>query len=199
MDDRLSSAYAAAKANSPDLPRLIAEERAWIVRRNHCPTIDCVSSAYMGRLGELGAPQAHASAQSPPPLRPSGSLEVLLDSEGGVLTVPVIINGAIKLDFVVDSGASDVSIPADVVLTLIRARTITDDDFIGDRVYQTADGRSVPSKVFKIRSLRVGDRVLQDVTASVADISAPLLLGQSFLSRFRSWSIDNERQVLVLQ
>jgi clan AA aspartic protease (TIGR02281 family) len=113
--------------------------------------------------------------------------------------VPVIINGAIKLDFVVDSGASDVSIPADVVLTLIRARTITDDDFIGDRVYQTADGRSVPSKVFKIRSLRVGDRVLQDVTASVADISAPLLLGQSFLSRFRSWSIDNERQVLVLQ
>jgi hypothetical protein len=31
---------------------------------------------------------------------------------------------ALKVDFIVDSGASDVSIPADVVLTLIRTGTI---------------------------------------------------------------------------
>jgi hypothetical protein len=29
-------------------------------------------------------------------------------------------------------------------------------------------------------------------------VHGSLLLGQSFLSRFRSWSIDNGRQVLVL-
>jgi hypothetical protein len=43
--------------------------------------------------------------------------------------VPVLINDAITLDFVVDSGAADVSIPADVVSTLIRTKTIGPSDF----------------------------------------------------------------------
>ena len=44
--------------------------------------------------------------------------------EGGTYVVPVLINGAITLDFVVDSGAADVSIPADVVMTLMRTGTL---------------------------------------------------------------------------
>ena len=46
--------------------------------------------------------------------------------EGGVYVVPVLINNAITLDFIVDSGAADVSIPADVVMTLMRTGTIKD-------------------------------------------------------------------------
>jgi len=34
--------------------------------------------------------------------------------------VPVKINGAVTLNFVIDSGLADVSVPADVVLSLIR-------------------------------------------------------------------------------
>ena len=49
-----------------------------------------------------------------------------------------------------------------------------------------------------IRSLRVGDKVLENVTGSVAPVAGGLLLGQSFLTRFKSWSIDNQRQALVL-
>ena len=37
--------------------------------------------------------------------------------------VPVQINGAITLDFTVDSGAADVSVPADVFSTLARTET----------------------------------------------------------------------------
>jgi predicted aspartyl protease len=48
-----------------------------------------------------------------------------MEQEGGVYVVPVRLNGAITLNAVVDSGASDVSIPADVVLTLMRARVQT--------------------------------------------------------------------------
>ena len=145
------------------------------------------------------APSLPATATEPATIPPPRRLELQLDSDGGVLTVPVIINEAIKLDFIVDSGASDVSIPADVVQTLMRARTIDSSDFIGDQTYQTADGRTTPAKTFRIRSLRIADRTLHDVTASVAPSEGPLLLGQSFLGRFRSWSIDNERKVLVVQ
>jgi hypothetical protein len=47
--------------------------------------------------------------------------------------VPVLINNAITLNFVVDSGASDVSIPADVVMTLVRTGTLKEADFIGKK------------------------------------------------------------------
>jgi predicted aspartyl protease len=51
---------------------------------------------------------------------------------------------------------------------------------------------------FFIRSLKVGNTVVQNVRASVASSKGPLLLGQSFLERFKSWSIDNTKHVLLL-
>jgi clan AA aspartic protease (TIGR02281 family) len=124
---------------------------------------------------------------------------VSLQKRGGTFVVPVTINNTLQLPFTIDSGASDVSIPADVVLTLIRAGTIGNTDFLGKQTYTLADGSVLPSLTFRIRSLRVGDQVLENVTGSVAPSSGALLLGQSFLSRFRSWSIDNRRMVLVLE
>ena len=85
---------------------------------------------------------------------------IALQNTGGTYEVPVLINGAITLPFIVDSGASDVSIPADVVLTLMRAGTINDEDFVGQKTYELADGSKVPSRVFRIRSLKIGDRIL---------------------------------------
>ena len=138
-----------------------------------------------------------------PPVRPaqgsaSGS-SILMKKVGGTYVVPVRINNAITLDFVVDSGASDVSIPEDVVTTLIRAGTIRETDFIGEKTYVLADGSKVKSPTFRIQSLKVGDRILENVIGSVASAKGSLLLGQSFLGRFRSWSIDNSKHALVLE
>jgi clan AA aspartic protease (TIGR02281 family) len=119
-------------------------------------------------------------------------------SNGGTFTVPVTINGQLTLNFTVDSGASDVSIPADVVSTLVRTGTITDADFRGKQSYRMADGSTLPSQQFLIRSLKVGDKVLENVMGSIAPVAGSLLLGQSFLARFKSWSIDNQRQALIL-
>jgi hypothetical protein len=127
-----------------------------------------------------------------------GSGIVRMVGDGGTFKVPVTINGQLTLDFIVDSGAADVSIPADVVLTLWRTGSIAEEDFLGARTYTMADGSTVPSQRFLIRSLKVGDKVLQNVTGSVAPVAGGLLLGQSFLTRFKSWSIDNQRQALVL-
>jgi clan AA aspartic protease (TIGR02281 family) len=116
----------------------------------------------------------------------------------GTFKVPVLINGAITLNFTVDSGAADVSIPADVVLTLMRTGTITQEDFLGNQTYRLADGSTVRSKIFRIRLLKVGDQSVQNVQASISDVNGGLLLGQSFLGRFKSWSVDNTRKLLTL-
>jgi predicted aspartyl protease len=62
-----------------------------------------------------------------------------------------------------------------------------------------ADGSTTQSATFKIRSLRIGELIIEDVKASVTPSHASLLLGQSFLERFKSWSIDNTTHELLLE
>jgi clan AA aspartic protease (TIGR02281 family) len=128
---------------------------------------------------------------------PQGRVPLKMD--GGTFVVPVQINGTMTLDFIIDSGAADVSVPADVVSTLMRAGAIREPEFIGENTYVLADGSKTKSPTFTIRTLRVGNTVLENVRGSVASSQGSLLLGQSFLNRFKSWSIDNTKQELLLE
>jgi clan AA aspartic protease (TIGR02281 family) len=124
--------------------------------------------------------------------------EINLKKEGGTYLISVQINGAITLNFIIDSGASDVQIPVDVFLTLVRTDTIHESDLKGEKTYTLADGSKKKTQAFIIRELKVGKHVLQNVRASVGPSTGPLLLGQSFLSEFDTWIIDNRRQSLRL-
>jgi clan AA aspartic protease (TIGR02281 family) len=160
-------------------PRAIAELRAQLAARS-------------GPGSATKLPEIAASSHSKED-------RVLLASSGGVLVAPVIVNNAIKLNFLVDSGASDVSIPSDVFASLLRSGAITQADITGSRKFVDANGDTSRAKVFVIRSLKVGTVEVKGVEADVAPVNAPLLLGQSFLRRFKSWSIDNATQELLLQ
>jgi clan AA aspartic protease (TIGR02281 family) len=126
------------------------------------------------------------------------SESVPLVKEHGALQVPVVINGKVSFNFTIDSGASDVCIPANLFYSLINAGTVSQQDFLDRRPYKLADGSTHYAQRFRIRSLRVGGLELRDVVASVVPAAGSLLLGQSFLSRLKSWSIDNELQVLAI-
>jgi hypothetical protein len=121
-----------------------------------------------------------------------------LQNEGGTYVVPVLINNAITLNFTVDSGASDVVIPFDVFATLVRAGTIQETDLLDTKAYTLGDGSTRSAQTFRLRSLTLGGKVIEDITGSVAPAEGPLLLGQTFLERFKSWSIDNVKHLLVL-
>jgi clan AA aspartic protease (TIGR02281 family) len=160
-----------------------------------------IGNAAPGRTFQAAVPQMAVPQRSTnlePPLHGPSEAVVPMVSDGGTFAVPVTINNQLTLKFVVDSGASDVSVPTDVVSTLVRTGTIADSDFLGSQTYKLADGSTVPSQRFQIRSLKVGNRILENVTASIAPIAGQLLLGQSFLRRFKSWSIDNGRSALIL-
>lgn len=126
------------------------------------------------------------------------TLRVPIQRRGGNYFVPGIVNNAVTLSFTVDSGASIVSIPADVVATLKTTGALSDRDFVGQITMGLADGSRVPSETFRLRTLAVGDWSVQDVIASVSPAGAPPLLGQTFFSRLKSWSIDNLNQTLVM-
>jgi predicted aspartyl protease len=158
-----------------------------------------------------GGPPAPAPPQfaRPAPVPPSPAAasaadlraekeEIPLQKEGNTYSVPVLVNGIIPIAFVLDTGAGDVLLPADVVFTLLRTGTLRSRDFLSYRPYILADGRELPSAQFKIRELKVGQYTARDVIAGVGRLGSDPLLGQSFLSKFRSATIDYERNVLVL-
>jgi len=64
-------------------------------------------------------------------VRPNHGIPI--EVESGTFIVPVTINGQITLKFMIDSGATDVAVPADVVLTLIRTGSIAKEDFLGEQ------------------------------------------------------------------
>ena len=168
-------------------------------------TAGCTPLANTAATNAASAPQLLANATAPvhtdetpaPPASPPQE-QIALEDDQGVFRVPVLINGAVRLSFMIDSGASDVVIPADVAMTLARTGTITRADFIGNETFELADGSTMPSPEFRIRSLRVGNLELQNVTASITNVNGNLLLGQTFLSRLTSWSIDNQRHMLIM-
>ncbi len=125
------------------------------------------------------------------------STEIPLEISGGVYELPVRINGVLILKFILDTGASEVNIPADVALTLLRTGTITQSDFLPGKSYKLADGSIVRSLRLNIRELDIGGIKISQVPASIDSVTGSPLLGQSFLRRLESWSLDNKRHVLI--
>ena len=118
--------------------------------------------------------------------------------QDGTFMVPVRINDAVTIPFVLDSGAGVVSVPEDVLKTLLRTGTVTKSDFREPGVYVMADGSKRSAQRFILHELRVGDHVVRNVVASVAPDKADPLLGQSFLGTLPRWAIDDTRHALVI-
>ena len=74
---------------------------------------------------------------------------------------------------------------------MARQGHITQDDVVGQQQFKDATGDISVGTVIRLRTVEIGGIMLHNVEASVVDnISAPLLLGQTALSKFGKISID---------
>ena len=124
---------------------------------------------------------------------------IKLEQDHGIFVAPVTVNGNMSLKFAVDSGASSVTIPQNVIDALMTSGALSKSDFTGETTVQLADGSKRKVKTIRLRSLKLGDLVLDNVNAQVAPANAPMLLGQSFLTRLKSWSLDNANHTLTMK
>jgi aspartyl protease family protein len=117
----------------------------------------------------------------------------------GLIEVPVILNDVIKIKFIFDSGASEVSLSPDVALTLMRTGSIQNNDWLPSQTYTFADGSTAKSKRFIIRKLIIGNQILLNIEASIASsIDAPMLLGQNVMKKLGSITIDYKKNLLII-
>jgi clan AA aspartic protease (TIGR02281 family) len=119
---------------------------------------------------------------------------------GGVWHVQALVNGNTKVTFVLDSGSADVSVSPRLFRQLVQDGTVTKSDMRGWQDFRTANGQVVKARMFVLKSVQIGDKIARDVLASVADgvTDDGMLLGQTFLAKFDSWSVDNKNNKLVL-
>jgi aspartyl protease family protein len=146
------------------------------------------------------APQKNESNKKIDDIKVNTITEVKLVSTGGVYEIPVLLNDSLKINVIIDSGAADVSISPDVVLTLLRTGTIAKNDWLEGKLYQFADGSTAKSERFKLKSIVIGDKEFKNVECSIANsLKAPLLLGQSMLRQFGKYTIDYKKGMLILE
>ena len=131
-----------------------------------------------------------------PERKVKGHTKVRMEKAGGVYLVPIKVNG-LDLKFIFDTGASSICLSSAEALVMYRQGQITQDDFMGQQQFQDATGGISVGTVIRLHTVEIGGIVLRNVEASVVDnIQAPLLLGQTALSKFGKVTIDYNNNVI---
>jgi aspartyl protease family protein len=126
------------------------------------------------------------------------SNKIQLTSDGGVYKIWVEISG-IRKSFVLDTGASEISISQNVENELISKNLLQKMDYVEPALYKIADGSIVLCRRVKLKQVKVGNIIVKNVIASIGVSETPLLLGKNFLDNFQKWSIDNKTKILTLE
>ena len=171
--------------NRDDFKAMMKEFKAKV---NDAPALSV--SGYKGSLGDASVSTSALTKISEIPFTREA---------GGLCKVKCNING-LPLNFWLDTGASDVSLSMVEATFMLKNGYLTKDDVVGSSYYLDANGNVSEGTVINLRQVSFGDCELTNVKASVvSNLKAPLLLGQSVLSRLGSVEIDNQKQVLRIK
>ena len=147
-------------------------------------------------------PNAYDSSRSTnnivdiPERKVKGHTKVRMEKAGGVYLVPIKVNG-LDLKFIFDTGASSICLSSAEALVMLRQGQITQDDFVGQQQFQDATGGISVGTIIRLHTVEIGGIVLRDVEANIVDnIQAPLLLGQTALSKFGKVTIDYNNNII---
>ena len=108
---------------------------------------------------------------------------IKMTSIGGVYQIPCYVNG-VKMNFIVDTGAANVTISLTEAAFLAKNGYLSKEDVIGESYAQLADGKVIPNTEINLHSIEIEGIVITDVKAVIIEnTTAPLLLGQSVLKK----------------
>ena len=111
----------------------------------------------------------------------------------------IVSIGGKEYKYILDSGASDMTIDENSYYNLIQSGAINMKDKLPNGDYKMADGRIETYVRTLIPEIKVGNIKVSQVSASVVPSGQPLLLGKSFLDNFKTWKIDNVKNVLIVE
>lgn len=112
-------------------------------------------------------------------------------SDGNVYEVNVTLNNVLKLDMIFDTGASEVYFTPDIVMTLIKTKTITEDDLLEGGVFVDANGNVNKAIRFNLKSMLIGNTKIENIPCGVSkNVDGSNLLGLSALKKLGKFEFD---------
>ncbi|MBK8723403.1 MAG: retroviral-like aspartic protease family protein [Saprospiraceae bacterium] len=124
---------------------------------------------------------------------------IKMEKIGGVYVLPCEVNG-LSLRFIFDTGASDVSISLTEALFMLKNGYLSDNDLKGTEYYRIANGDVAEGTEIILREIKIGNLKMHNIKASVVhELSAPLLLGQSALSKLGKIEFDYSTNTLTIK
>tara|TARA_R100000935_G_scaffold2360_1_gene6635 strand:+ start:144 stop:1922 length:1779 start_codon:yes stop_codon:yes gene_type:complete len=119
-----------------------------------------------------------------------------LDKTNGVYTVPCKVNG-IPMNFIFDTGASNVTISLTEATFLIKQGLLGKNDIKESVKYQIANGDVNEGTNIILREIEVAGLKIKNVEATIVhEQNAPLLLGMSALSQLGKIEIENNTLII---
>lgn len=95
------------------------------------------------------------------------------------------------MDFIFDTGASNVCISLTEALYMLKNGYLSSNEIFGTSYAMIANGDITENTEILIREIVIGDIVLNNVRASIVhELKAPLLLGQSAISKLGKIQLD---------
>jgi tetratricopeptide (TPR) repeat protein len=121
-----------------------------------------------------------------------------MEKVGRTYRLPCTANG-LPLNFILDTGADEVSISLSEALFMLKNGYIDENDLLNTEYYQLANGEIVEGTKLVLRTLKIGGLTIKNVEASIVHtMNAPLLLGQSALSKLGKITIDYAKNQLII-
>lgn len=129
---------------------------------------------------------------------PSNQNVIQMKSLGGVSVIPCKVNG-LNLNFIFDTGASNVSISMTEATFMFKNGYLNKDDIIGSNNYLDANGNINEGIIVNIRVIEIGGVQLRNVKATIIkNNKAPLLLGQTAISKLGNIQLDLKSNTLMI-
>ena len=130
---------------------------------------------------------------------PGGKTTIKMEKVNGVYEIPTEIDD-IPMHFIFDTGAGMISISETEARFLYKQGKLTQSDIIGTANFMDANGVISEGTIIILKTVKLGNRILKNVEASVVhNLGAPLLMGQSALEKFGKISIDYENSEITFE
>ena len=118
--------------------------------------------------------------------------------KSGLITAPCIINGY-TVPFVFDSKLR-AQMSVEETLKLLRTGAISKEDFLGDPEEILADGSVANRALFIVKEFTIANETVNDVEIMVnSNLEHPLVIGNTVLSKFGSYTIDTQKQQIIFK
>jgi predicted aspartyl protease len=123
--------------------------------------------------------------------------EIALIDSNGVYMIPITLNDSIVVAGILDTGASEMFIPFNVIASLIQKGDIATKDILKDGSYTLADGTIKNRERVNISKIMIGNLTFTNVSAIVGANNSTVLIGQNILKNI-NYSIDNKKKILII-